>query len=332
MTRNFNSRSYRVALISLFGFLFLSKAYAQNLDTLKLHSVGIAVNNVEKSLPFYQELLGLPVQSRTDSSIYLRLGDGPQYLSLSPVTAGGSPRITHIGFSANNFKPQAFTRILADKGYTARPQKPGPSTTRLELANTYWIDSGVLYFVDQEGVQVQLMDSGSCGPGNANCDSVAKHAAEKLSLRGINHFTTFVSNSSRAVEFYRDLLALGIQSYQGTTPAIAVGDGFQFLMFVGGAQSGPPKNPANIHHVSFSVENFNVDGIFSTLKDYGLTPRPEGANPAPPLTYYVSLRMPERGGAEGGTPEVYFTDPDGILLQVQDPSYCGGGGYLGEKC
>jgi hypothetical protein len=50
------------------------------------------------------------------------------------------------------------------------------------------------------------------------------------------------------------------------------------------------------------------------------------------MMHYVSLRMPERGGVEGGTPEVYFTDPDGILVQLQDPSYCGGGGYLGNEC
>jgi hypothetical protein len=48
--------------------------------------------------------------------------------------------------------------------------------------------------------------------------------------------------------------------------------------------------------------------------------------------HYVSLRQPARGGAEGGTPELYFTDPDGILLQLQDMSYCGGGGYLGNEC
>ena len=53
---------------------------------------------------------------------------------------------------------------------------------------------------------------------------------------------------------------------------------------------------------------------------------------AGPMMHYVSLRMPPRGGAEGGTPELYFTDPDGILLQLQDVSYCGGGGYLGNEC
>jgi len=46
----------------------------------------------------------------------------------------------------------------------------------------------------------------------------------------------------------------------------------------------------------------------------------------------VSMRMENRGGAKGGTPELYFTDPDGILMQIQDVSYCGGAGYFGEVC
>jgi hypothetical protein len=50
------------------------------------------------------------------------------------------------------------------------------------------------------------------------------------------------------------------------------------------------------------------------------------------MRHYVTLRMPNRGGAPGGTPELYFTDPDGLLMQLQDTSYCGGGGLLGEAC
>ena len=32
----------------------------------------------------------------------------------------------------------------------------------------------------------------------------------------------------------------------------------------------------------------------------------------------------------GGT--LYFTDPDGLLMQIQDVTYCGGGGVLGSVC
>ena len=47
---------------------------------------------------------------------------------------------------------------------------------------------------------------------------------------------------------------------------------------------------------------------------------------------YVTMRMENRGGAAGGTPELYFTDPDGLLMQLQDSSYCGGNGVLGNVC
>jgi hypothetical protein len=68
-----------------------------------------------------------------------------------------------------------------------------------------------------------------------------------------------------------------------------------------------------------------------TLAEFGITER-TGTGAPGPLKSYITLRMPNRGGAEGGTPELYFTDPDGLLLQLQDVSYCGGGGYLGEIC
>ena len=36
------------------------------------------------------------------------------------------------------------------------------------------------------------------------------------------------------------------------------------------------------------------------------------------------MRGADFGGAPEGTPELYFTDPEGILIQVQDARYCGG--------
>jgi hypothetical protein len=32
------------------------------------------------------------------------------------------------------------------------------------------------------------------------------------------------------------------------------------------------------------------------------------------------------------TEELYFTDPDGILVQLQNVSYCGGAGVPGNVC
>jgi len=78
-----------------------------------------------------------------------------------------------------------------------------------------------------------------------------------------------------------------------------------------------------------NMENFKPDEVMKTLASFGIK---EGATNAGPLSSYISLRMPDRGGAEGGTPELYFRDPDGLLLQLQDVKYCGGGGFLGDVC
>jgi len=79
------------------------------------------------------------------------------------------------------------------------------------------------------------------------------------------------------------------------------------------------------------MDGFNVDRITKALESYGIRPRPTGA-PTQAMQWYISMRMENRGGAKEGTPELYFTDPDNIPIQLQDVSYCGGGGYLGNVC
>ena len=85
-----------------------------------------------------------------------------------------------------------------------------------------------------------------------------------------------------------------------------------------------------IDHACVAMDNFDAAVVTKLLVSYGLK-RQEGQGRSPLVTY-ISLRMPNRGGAEGGTPELYFTDPDGLAIQIQDVKYCGGGGILGELC
>jgi hypothetical protein len=80
------------------------------------------------------------------------------------------------------------------------------------------------------------------------------------------------------------------------------------------------------------MTGFNVEKIQKALEEYGIKPRETQAGPVPPMRHYVTMRMEDRGGAKGGTPELYFTDPDGIPIQLQDVRYCGGSGYLGNIC
>ena len=160
-----------------------------------------------------------------------------------------------------------------------------------------------------------------------------------LAVKDLSHFTIFVSDAQRSNAFYQELFGFSIRSYQGpSAPTLAVGPGAQFIMFAGGGgaagggANGVPPRRASINHLCMSLERFNPDQILKTLESYGVTPRESSTGPVGPMRSYVSMRMENRGGAKEGTPELYFTDPDGILLQLQDVSYCGGSGYLGNVC
>ena len=100
----------------------------------------------------------------------------------------------------------------------------------------------------------------------------------------------------------------------------------------GGGRAGgaAPARASGIDHACVAMENFDPAAVTKLLVSYGLKQQ-EGQGRTPLVTY-ISLRMPNRGGAEGGTPELYLTDPDGLAIQLQDVKYCGGGGFLGDLC
>jgi catechol 2,3-dioxygenase-like lactoylglutathione lyase family enzyme len=145
-----------------------------------------------------------------------------------------------------------------------------------------------------------------------------------IRVKGINHVTLHVSDVKRSVDFYQGLFGMPIINGQGTTSAgLQIGAGPQHLG-VNSAAGGAPK----IDHICFAVEDFNVDQIVNILTQRGFTKSDEIG----PMRVRVRLRDPGAGGSNEGTPELYFGDPDGIAIQLQDSRYCGGSGPLGNVC
>lgn len=313
----------------------------------KLHSYGIRVSDVERSVRFYQDLFGAVIQSRQGDTVCLRIGDGPRFFSITPTIGGQQPGFSHVGLSVEDFDLESVRDQLDAFGISRRAQ-PGANAASLDVAMQSWTRtrgtaeggsaSGTeeLFFADVEGLIYQLNGTDHCGGAGALgavCESVEYSPTSGLFRTiDINHFTNFLANNIRANEFYTRIFGLGYQAYQGpSSPIVGIGDGLQFLMYIGGDQQGAPTAPGRVDHVCLNIEDFDVDGIIAKLEDYGFTARESAANTLP-LMHWISMRMPNRGGVEGGTPEVYFSDPDGIRIQVQDAMYCGGGGYLGDDC
>jgi catechol 2,3-dioxygenase-like lactoylglutathione lyase family enzyme len=192
-----------------------------------------------------------------------------------------------------------------------------------------------VFFTDPDGVLVQLQDPRYCGGAGALGNVPSPEPSPRqgvLALRGWSHATVFGSDATRSNNFYRDVFGARVQAYQGpTAPVMGIG-GVEFLMFAGAGGRGRGGAGGSINHVCMNMDRFQTEGVIKALESYGLKPRGSAQGAAGPLVHYISVRQENRGGAKEGTPELYFTDPDGLLMQLQDSTYCGGAGLLGEIC
>jgi catechol 2,3-dioxygenase-like lactoylglutathione lyase family enzyme len=362
MKQQFDRRAILMALPAV----MVSRAFAQAPAAFKangLSQIVLTVSDVRRSLEFYQGLFGMPIQARQGSTVLLRVGDGPRFVALRQAASGEQPSISALGFGVDNFSIDGAMKILTAHGFSAAPanaEKPGPRQVlvRVRRENEGGSRDGStrdMFVADPSGVVFQLHDPAYCGGSGAlgkTC-SAAEPAPKPglMSVKDLSHFTVAASDPN-TVQAYVDLFGFKPLAYQATTPAWQVGNGVHFLMFMGGggptraggapagAPAGPPpagpgRGPAparagGIDHACLSMAGFDPAKVTQTLVGYGL--KKQDGQSRTPLVTYISLRMPNRGGAEGGTPELYFTDPDGLAIQLQDVTYCGGGGFLGELC
>ena len=287
-----------------------------------LSHVALAVSDPERSLDFYQGLFGMPVQAHRGPNPCLRIGGGSRFLELAATETGAAPEIARMGLAVEGFDADRTLRWLKNHGLTPSDSaEPGGGLAGGPLRANVWVRGATLpgesrgtpelFMCDPDGIVVQLQDSAYCGGAGALgevCPPPEPAPAEgRFRLRGINHCTVFVADEQRSLDFYQQVFGLRITKTQGSMPLLDVGPGGQILGFVSVPGSGAP---ARIHHVCLTIDGFQHERVLEVLDGYGVTPREDpGGGPIEPLSAYVTLRMPDRGGAPEGTPELYFTDP-----------------------
>ena len=122
-------------------------------------------------------------------------------------------------------------------------------------------------------------------------------------VKQLNHVTIFVQDVEKSAAFYRDLFTMPLLTPQPPGLNLSAGTGFLGIYPARGRHIG-------IDHLCFGLQNFDPDAVLKKLTDRGIT---------------ASIRL------RGDTKELMLTDPDNIRVQLQDVSYNGGVGPLGNR-
>jgi catechol 2,3-dioxygenase-like lactoylglutathione lyase family enzyme len=116
----------------------------------QLNHVTLFVQDVQKSVAFYQSLFGMPVLTPQDPGINLKTGSG--FIGVYP--AQGRPTgINHVCLGLERFDADVIVKKLKDRGLDGSIRLRG--------------DTKELYFTDPDNVRVQLQDvryRGGVGP------------------------------------------------------------------------------------------------------------------------------------------------------------------------
>ena len=306
----------RSALLALAAAMVSPRVVAQPrpvMQTRRLNNVMIAVSNVERSAAFYEKLFGPPV--RQGDAVVFRVGEGPHFFALTTATGGARPGFLSFGMTVADFDPERVMRTLGDLGFGG-----GQITRRGDTAE--------LFVPDPNGIKVQFQHTaygyGTGARGDVLPPAPAAVARPLFQIKSINHVTLTIANGAREKEFYQTALGLTVRAMQGTGATLAIGEGTDGVVL--NPTTNNPNAISSINHVCYTIENFDPERVMAILIEAGLAPIEAGI-PAliKPLTCWVRWRQRANNGGGPtsplGTPELYFTDPDNIRIQLQDVSY-----------
>jgi catechol 2,3-dioxygenase-like lactoylglutathione lyase family enzyme len=169
-------------------------------------------------------------------------------------------------------------------------------------------------FDTPDGFPLQFNPVTACGGGgflgdvcDANAAAVRPPGAPPpIPVKTLNHVRMIVPDVQKSLEWYLKLTDMKVLALPGPAKILRVGPGPQFIVMSEG--NGPE---AFKPHVGFGVPGFNADQIMTRLGEHGIS---------------------GRRSVRDGTVEILLDSPDGIEIQLQDVSYCGGRGPLGNMC
>jgi catechol 2,3-dioxygenase-like lactoylglutathione lyase family enzyme len=273
----------------------------------------LTVSDRKRSLDFYQALFGWPVQHTQGTSTGIRIGAGPQYVSLSQGGPKATPGINHICWTVEPFDVDRITAALSRHGVT-KGESAGAGAMRAwvrmrgEDAGGAKEGTPEYYVNDPDGIRFQLQHPRYCG-GRGLLGEVCPSLTPGKGLitaRDYHAFTLRVTNPQKTQAFYESLFGMSVLRRQGSATELGVGSGSgsqRLLIEQAGAGEAPRASYATL-----VVESFDPERIQKALAEFGVTPGVAPTGTPGPLVSWA---------ATGQTNAIFFTDPDGIVTQLR---------------
>jgi catechol 2,3-dioxygenase len=270
--------------------------------------VDLRVRDIDSSLGFYRDVVGLEVVDRGDETVSLRSPEGPVFLTLrsSGVTAPADPSATGLYHIAIRFPTRAalgdaLARLVAadyrigagDHGVSEALYIDDPDGNGVEL----YRDRPVEEWPAPAGDALVGMTTGPVDMQGVLDSGRGREALDERAASGtdMGHVHLQASDVDKTVAFYRDELGLDLTQMFGGSAAFLSSNGYHHHI---GANTWNSRGSS-----AAAPEHAGLDRIVFAVGDADRLER-------------VRLRLAEHGRRPEGTENELLSvrDPDGIEL------------------
>ena len=232
----------------------------------ELNHFGIVIRNLEKSLAFYQGVLGAKVvyrglipSTQTDVIYLLITGGMIELLHRAEPGPNETFGITHIAFMSNNL--EADYERLVGAGYEGlvKPKQAGSGVGRLAFLN------------DPNGARVELIQRDL---------AMRDHPVEHAIVKSFDHYSLIANDLDAALKFYRDDLGMKVLTKMGVPATkldmVYLNYGYDVLELL----HRPTPNTTDLIYGHFALRVDNVDEALKAFAAQGVPAEPGTPKPA----------------------------------------------------
>lgn len=223
-------------------------------EIAKLGHVALVSEDLEKSLWFFRDTIGLEETEVVDGVHYLRAWGDFEHHTLS-ITAGESSYIDHIGWRTKRSEDVAtFAQLLEDAGTEVRWIKAGEEVAQGEA----------IRFELPSGHRFELYYDMEKTPADESRKSVLKNQTYKswakgVSPRRIDHVNLQTSHdNAEIVQYLKEALGFNLREYFVNPDDVQVASWLSVTNLVHdvAVMSTPrSKEPNEMHHIAYWLDN-----------------------------------------------------------------------------